>query len=67
MLKLPEKFLFKYDYYERRYIIMKKVILTIAALAVSAAMVFSFAGCTENPTTEEESSDAVVAEVESEA
>ena len=34
---------------------MKKVILTIAALAVSAAMVFSFAGCTENPTTEEES------------
>lgn len=45
---------------------MKKVILTIAALAVSAAMVFSFAGCTNNPTTEEESSDAsVVAEAES--
>ena len=46
---------------------MKKVILTIAALAVSAAMVFSFAGSTNNPTTEEDSTDAVVAEVESES
>lgn len=43
---------------------MKKVVLTVAALLVSAAMVFSFAGCTNDPTTEEESSDAVVAEVE---
>lgn len=47
---------------------MKKVIITIAALAVSAAMVFSFAGCTNEPTTEEESSDAaVVADVESDS
>ncbi len=46
---------------------MKKVIITIAALAVSAAMVFSFAGCTDN-TTEEDSTDAaVVAEVESDS
>ena len=43
---------------------MKKVVLTVAALLVSAAMVFSFAGCTKNETVEEESSDAVVAEVE---
>lgn len=45
---------------------MKKVILTVAALLVSAAMVFSFAGCTNDPANngEEESSDAVVAEVE---
>ena len=26
---------------------MKKVVLTVAALLVSAAMVFSFAGCTD--------------------
>ena len=50
--------------YERRYINMKKVIITIAALAVSAAMVFSFAGCTENTPTEENTTDVVV-EVES--
>ena len=43
---------------------MKKVIITIAALAVSAAMVFSFAGCTENTPTEENTTDVVV-EVES--
>lgn len=48
--------------------IMKKIVITIAALAVSAAMVFSFAGCTDTNTTEEESSDAaVVAEVESDS
>jgi len=44
---------------------MKKVVLTVAALLVSAAMVFSFAGCTDTTNNgEEESSDAVVAEVE---
>lgn len=43
---------------------MKKVIITIAALAVSAAMVFSFAGCTDN-TVEEDTTDSVVAEAES--
>lgn len=44
---------------------MKKVVLTVAALLVSAAMVFSFAGCTNNASEgEETSSDAVVAEVE---
>ena len=43
---------------------MKKVVLTVAALLVSAAMVFSFAGCTNDPTTEENTTDAVVAEVE---
>lgn len=44
---------------------MKKVVLTVAALLVSAAMVFSFAGCTNDPASgEEESSDAVVADVE---
>lgn len=43
---------------------MKKVVLTVAALLVSAAMVFSFAGCTNNETVEEGTSDAVVAEVE---
>ena len=34
---------------------MKKVILTVAALLVSAAMVFSFAGCTDTPVVEDES------------
>lgn len=34
---------------------MKKVILTISALLVSAAMVFSFAGCTDKPSNEDES------------
>lgn len=34
---------------------MKKVILTVAALLVSAAMVFSFAGCTDTPVEEGES------------
>ena len=43
---------------------MKKVVLTVAALLVSAAMVFSFAGCTDTNNGEEETSDAVVAEVE---
>ncbi|MBO5935855.1 MAG: hypothetical protein J6Q94_10265 [Clostridia bacterium] len=43
---------------------MKKVVLTVAALLVSAAMVFSFAGCTKTTDGEETSSDAVVAEVE---
>lgn len=44
---------------------MKKVVLTVAALLVSAAMVFSFAGCTKTTTDgEEASSDAVVADVE---
>ena len=38
---------------------MKKVVLTVAALLVSAAMVFSFAGCTE--TTEgEEAAEAII-------
>ncbi len=47
---------------------MKKVVLTVAALLVSAAMVFSFAGCTKEPTGEETSSDAaVVTEVDSTA
>lgn len=47
---------------------MKKVIITIAALAVSAAMVFSFAGCTKNPVDDEPSTaDAVFSEVDSAA
>lgn len=46
---------------------MKKVIITIAALAVSAAMVFSFAGCTKNPVDDEPSSGEVVTEVDSAA
>ena len=43
---------------------MKKVVLTVAALLVSAAMIFSFAGCTE--TTVEEDPTVVAAEDESE-
>ena len=45
---------------------MKKVILTVAALLVSAAMVFSFAGCTDAPSNGEDESVAAtdVAEVE---
>lgn len=41
---------------------MKKVILTISALLVSAAMVFSFAGCTkeETKTPEDDSAPAAV-------
>lgn len=39
---------------------MKKVVLTVAALLVSAAMVFSFAGCTKTTEGEEETSDVVV-------
>ena len=31
---------------------MKKVVLTVAALLVSAAMVFSFAGCTDKAADE---------------
>lgn len=46
---------------------MKKVIITIAALAVSAAMVFSFAGCTKNPVDDDSSTDAVVTEADSAA
>lgn len=42
---------------------MKKVILTISALLVSAAMVFSFAGCTKNP-SDDDPSNAVVGSVE---
>lgn len=47
---------------------MKKVILTISALLVSAAMVFSFAGCSGNTDdTKENNSDAaaVVTEADS--
>ena len=50
---------------------MKKVILTVAALLVSAAMVFSFAGCTDTVVedesvvaTEEAESAAPVVEAE---
>lgn len=45
---------------------MKKVILTISALLVSAAMVFSFAGCTGNePQNEDDTNAAVVTEADS--
>ncbi len=44
---------------------MKKVILTVAALVVSASMVLAFAGCDKEPTGgEETSTNEVVAEVE---
>lgn len=43
---------------------MKKVILTIAALLVSASMVFAFAGCTEQKTPNEDNSTPVVNSVE---
>lgn len=46
---------------------MKKVVLTVAALLVSAAMVFSFAGCTNNTEEEGTSDAAVVTEVDSTA
>lgn len=47
---------------------MKKVILTISALLVSAAMVFSFAGCSSNEPKEEDDTNAgVVSEVDSAA
>lgn len=39
---------------------MKKVVLTVAALLVSAAMVFSFAGCTDKTGDEEASSNEAV-------
>ncbi len=52
--------------YERGEHKMKKVIITIAALAVSAAMIFSFAGCDNNPVEEDSTNDAV-AEVESDS
>lgn len=42
---------------------MKKVILTISALLVSATMVFAFAGCTTNP-VDEDPSNAVAGTVE---
>ena len=41
---------------------MKKVVLTVAALLVSAAMVFSFAGCTEKGEEEVSTDEAVSAE-----
>lgn len=46
---------------------MKKVILAVSALLVSAAMVFSFAGCTDNTGDKEDNSDAaaVVTEADS--
>ncbi|MBR5234476.1 MAG: hypothetical protein IKW03_09725 [Clostridia bacterium] len=43
---------------------MKKVILTVAALLVSAAMVFSFAGCTDKPVNGEDESVAATVEAE---
>ena len=46
---------------------MKKVVLTVAALLVSAAMVFSFAGCTETPVDNEGESVAATEEAESAA
>lgn len=49
---------------------MKKVILTVSALVVAAAMVFTFAGCTDGTTGNEEDStnDAgVVTEIDSQA
>lgn len=49
---------------------MKKVVLTVAALLVSAAMVFSFAGCTDTTNNgEEPTSDdvAVVTEADTQA
>ncbi len=49
---------------------MKKVILTVSALVVAAAMVFTFAGCTDNTTNNEEDSTvdaAVVTEVDTAA
>lgn len=49
---------------------MKKVILTVSALVVAAAMVFTFAGCTDNNNTNEEDSTvdaAVVTEVDTAA
>jgi hypothetical protein len=45
---------------------MKKVILTVAALLVSAAMVFSFAGCTEKPVDGENESEVATDVVEAE-
>lgn len=42
---------------------MKKVILTVSALLVSAAMVLSFAGCTDNQGNDEKESDSNVAVV----
>ncbi len=41
---------------------MKKVVLTVAALLVSAAMVFSFAGCTDKTDGNEGESESVSAE-----
>ncbi len=46
---------------------MKKVILTVAALLVSAAMVFSFAGCTDKPVDGEGESVAATDEADSAA
>ncbi len=45
---------------------MKKVILTVAALLVSAAMVFSFAGCTDNTANGEDESEVATDVVEAE-
>lgn len=45
---------------------MKKIVLTIAALAASAAIVFSFAGCAKEDVTEPATEDvAVTAEADS--
>ena len=48
---------------------MKKVILTVSALVVAAAMVFTFAGCTDNTPDEENSTveAGVVTEVDTAA
>ena len=48
---------------------LNKVILTVSALLVSAAMVFSFAGCTKEDTNtpEDNSGAAVVTEADSAA
>ena len=43
---------------------MKKVVLTVAALLVSAAMVFSFAGCNKDEGKEGTSGEATSAGAE---
>lgn len=48
---------------------MKKVILTVSALLVSAAMVFAFAGCTDNQTDDDGESNpaGIVSEADTNA
>ncbi len=46
---------------------MKKVILTLAALVVSAAMVFSFAGCSDKTSEGETTTDSGVVDGTGEA